>query len=65
MVDITKDEIWKNKDEEVVTKARKESKLRSLISKYKWITILIAVFLILTLSNGFLIYNFIKIFNAI
>ena len=46
MVDITKDEIWGNKDEEVVTKERKESKLRSLISKYKWITILIITFLL-------------------
>ena len=62
MVDITKDEMWENKDEEVVTKERKESKLRSLISKYKWITILIGSFLVLTISNGFLIYNFLKIF---
>ena len=63
MIDITKDEFWENKKEEIITPKRKDNKLRRLINKYKWITVLIIAFLVLTISNGFLIYSFLKLFS--
>ncbi len=65
MVDITKDEFWDNKYEEVSKKRKKNSKLKNFITKHKWIMFLIASFLILAISNGFLIYNFFKIISKL
>ena len=61
MVDITKDEFWENKYEEVTKNKKKDSKLTRFIDNNKWIMLLIASFLLLAISNGFLIYNFVKI----
>ena len=65
MIDITKDEFWDNKFEEVYKGKKKKSKLKNVIEKHKWITLLIASFAMLAISNFFLIYNFIKILNKL
>ena len=65
MMDITKEEFWENKYEEVYKKRKKENKLKKLIEKNKWIFLLIASFTILALSNGLLIYNFFKIISKL
>ena len=65
MVDITKDEFWENKHEEVYKKRRKETKLKKIIEEHKWIMLLIASFAILALSNGLLMYNFLKILSKL
>lgn len=65
MVDITKDEFWENKHEEVSKKRKKESKLKSIIKNHKWIMLLILSFLLLTISNGLLVYNFFKVITKL
>ena len=65
MLDITKDEFWENKFEEVNKEKNKDNKLKNVIKEYKWITLLIASFAILAISNGLLIYNFLKIISKL
>lgn len=65
MVDITKDEFWENKYEEVTKNKKKDSKLTRFIDNNKWIMLLIASFLLLAISNGFLIYNFFRILGKL
>ena len=61
MVDITKEEFWDNKYEEVSKKEKEKSKLREFIAKNKIITGLLIGFGILMTINTILIYNFFKI----
>lgn len=65
MVDITKDEFWENKHEEVSKKRKKESKLKRIIENHKWIMLLIASFALLAISNGLLVYNFFRIIRKL
>ena len=65
MVDITKDEFWENKFEEVYKRKKKNTKFKNIIEEHKWIALLIASFAILAISNGFLIYNFLKILSKL
>ena len=65
MVDITKDEFWESKFEEVSKKRKKDSKLKSYINEHKWIMLLIASFTLLAISNGLLIYNFFRILGKL
>ena len=65
MVDITKEEFWDNKYEEVTKKEKGKSKLREFIEKNKIITILLLSFGILMTMNTILVYNFFKILTNI
>ena len=65
MVDITKENFWENKYEQVFKGSKKNSKLRLFIKKYKLIVMLVACFLLLTISNGLLIYNFFKLLSKL
>lgn len=65
MVDITKDEFWENKYEEVSKPKKKDNKTKVFIKNHKAIILLIASFGLLTVSNGFLIYNFFKILSKL
>lgn len=65
MVDITKDEFWENKHEEISKKRKKESKLKKTIENHKWIMLLILSFLLLTISNGLLVYNFFRVISKL
>lgn len=61
MVDITKDEFWENKYEEVVTNEKKNNKVKEFILKHKIITTLLVALSLLITANVILIYNFFKI----
>ena len=60
MVDITKDEFWENKHEEITKKTKNNNKLKNKIKENKWLILLIISFLILAISNGLLIFDFFK-----
>ena len=67
MIDITKDEFWDNRYEEVSKneKEKKTSKLKSLISRNKALTMLIILFSLLSISNILLIYNFFRVLDSL
>ena len=60
MVDITKEEFWDNKYEEVSKKEKEKSKIKELIVKNRIIVTLLISFGILMTINTVLIYNFFK-----
>ena len=60
MVDITKEEFWDNKYEEVSKKEKQGSKVKEFISKNKVIVTLLVSFGILMAINTILIYNFFR-----
>lgn len=61
MVDITKEEFWDNRYDEVSRKEKQNSKIKELIIKHKLIiTLLISLGILMTI-NTILIYNFFKI----
>lgn len=61
MVDITKEEFWDNRYEEVSKKEKEGSKVKEFISKNKVIVALLVSFGILMAINTILIYNFFKV----
>ena len=61
MVDITKDEFWENKYEEVVINEKKNNKVKEFIINHKIITTLLVTLSVLITANVILIYNFFKI----
>jgi hypothetical protein len=61
MVDITKEEFWDNKYEEISKKEKEKSKIREIILKNKIIVTLLVSFGILMAINTILIYNFFKV----
>ena len=61
MVDITKEEFWDNKYEEVSKKEKEKSKVKEFILKNKIIVTLLISFGILMTINTILIYNFFKV----
>ena len=65
MVDITKEEFWDNKYEEVNKKEKEKNKLTRIIEKNKIITALLIGFGILMAINTILIYNFFKVLTEI
>ena len=67
MIDITKDEFWDNRYEEVSKKEKekRKSKLKGLISRNKALTMLIILFSLLSISNILLIYNFFRVLDTL
>lgn len=65
MIDITKDEFWENKYEEVSKAEKKGSKVKEFITKHKVITTLLIALVLLITANTLLIYNFFRILNTI
>ena len=63
MVDITKEEFWENRYEEVSKKEK--SKIKEFFLKNKTIAILLIGFGIVMTINTILIYNFFKILTNI
>ena len=61
MVDITKDEFWENKYEEVIINEKKNNKVKEFIINHKIITTLLVTLSVLITANVILIYNFFKI----
>ena len=61
MVDITKEEFWDNKYEEVSKKEKERSIIKDFIRKNKEIVTLLISFGILMTINTILIYNFFRI----
>ena len=61
MVDITKEEFWDNKYEEITRKEKTKSKLSEFVIKNKILVALLISFGILMTINTILIYNFFKI----
>lgn len=65
MVDITKEEFWDNKYEEISKKEKESRKLKEFISRNKIVVGLLISFGILTAINTVLIYNFFKVLVTI
>ena len=65
MIDITKDEFWDDKYEEVTKKEKKENKVKEFIITHKLITILLILLGIFMIANTILIYNFFKMLETI
>ncbi len=61
MIDITKDEFWDDKYEEVTKNKTKENKVKEFITKHKIITVLLILLGIFMIANTILIYNFFRI----
>ena len=61
MVDITKDEFWENKYEEVIINEKKNNKVKEFIINHKIITTLLVTLSVLITANVVLIYNFFRI----
>ena len=65
MIDITKDEFWENRYNEVSKTEKRSNAIKEMIIKHKIITTLLISLSLLTLTNIFLIYNFLKILNKL
>lgn len=65
MVDITKEEFWDSKYEEISKFERKENKVKQFIINHKIITALLISLSILIAINTILIYNFFIILRTI
>lgn len=61
MIDITKDEFWDSRYEEVTKKEKKNSRVKNFIIKHKIITLLLGALSVLMVINTILIYNFFRI----
>ena len=61
MMDITKDEFWENRYQEVSKKEKENSKVKEFILKHKIITMLLIGLGILMTVNTILIYKFFRI----
>ena len=62
MVDITKDEFWESKYEEVSKTKNKNNRVKDFVIKHKIITVLLVALTMLMITNTILIYNFFRIF---
>lgn len=62
MIDITKEEFWDNKYEEVSKTEKRANRVSEFITKHKVITVLLVSLGLLITANTILIYNFFKIF---
>lgn len=65
MVDITKEEFWDNKYEEVSKREKRTNRVAEFITRHKVITVLLASLGLLITANTILIYNFFKILETI
>ena len=65
MMDITKDEFWENRYEEVSKKEKENSKIKEFILKHKIITMLLIGLGILMIVNIVCIYRFFEILTSI
>lgn len=61
MVDITKDEFWESRYEEIQTKNYQAGKIKRLINNNKLLTIGVIILSICIVTNIVLIYSFFKI----
>ena len=62
MVDITKDEFWESRYEEVNKTKNKNNRVKEFIIKHKIITVLLLALTGLMITNTILVYNFFRIF---
>ncbi|MBO4815804.1 MAG: hypothetical protein J5507_02490 [Clostridia bacterium] len=60
MVDITKDKLFRRRLEKVTKIKNKNNKVKEFIESNKAIILLLASFMLLAVSNGFLVYNFFR-----
>ncbi len=65
MIDITKDEFWENRYDEVSKTEKKNSRTKEFIMRHKIITMLLVSLSLLITANIFLIYNFFRILNKL
>ncbi len=65
MIDITKDEFWENRYDELSKTEKKRNKVIDYITKHKILTILLISLGILMTINTILIYNFFRILNKL
>ena len=62
MIDITKEEFWENKYEEISKAENKNNIVKNFIIKHKITTVLLVALTVLMITNTILIYNFFRIF---
>ena len=60
MIDITKDKLFRRRLEKVTKIKNKNNKVKEFIESNKAIILLLASFMLLAVSNGFLVYNFFR-----
>lgn len=65
MVDITKDEFWEDRYEEISKEEKKDNRIKNFIIKHKIITVLLVTLSMLMTVNVVLIYNFFRILNKL
>ena len=65
MIDITKDEIWDVKNEEIVTENRKNNSIKGFAIKHKLLSAGIIVFTVCVIANIALIYSFLKMIKLL
>lgn len=65
MIDITKDNLFKHRVENITKIKNKSSKADEFIQRNKVIILLVTSFVLLAISNGFLIYNFFRILSKL
>lgn len=65
MIDITKDEFWENKYEEITKENKKTNLFKEFITNHKIISILLMTLSILITINTILIFKFFEIIEVI
>ncbi len=65
MINITKDRLFEKRYEKVTKERKSNGKIKNFFKENQAIILLIASFLLLAISNGFLVYNFFKIISKI
>lgn len=65
MIDITKDEFWETRYEEVTKKEKKNNRVKTFISNHKIIVGLLTGLSVLMSVNIILIYYFLKILTTV
>ena len=65
MIDITKEEFWDSKYEEVSKAKKEQSRIKDFILKNKFFTTLVISLGVLMTVNTVLIYNFFKVLSEL
>ncbi len=65
MIDITKDEFWESRYDEVSKAKKKNNKIKEFIIKHRIITALLISLSLLMVANTFLICNFFRILSKL
>ena len=65
MIDITKDEFWETRNEEVIRTIGKRNSVKDIILKHKILSAVLIIFSVCIIANLVLIYSFFKMIRLL